>query len=279
MATIFISYRREDSAGYTGRLCDRLNGIFGKDRVFMDVEDIRPGQNFAQTIEERIAACDAMVVVIGPLWMAHMQRRLDDGEDFVRQEVEAALKRGITVVPVLVGGAPMPQVADLPNSLAALSRHQVLELADARFDEDVARLSKALGREERWKLWKILVPALAAFLALAVFLLTRTAGVDINGRWLAEMQKERQPPYRIRLTFEVMGDRVTGSVVYPTGEGGIHEGKIAGGRLSFYTRHVPQFASEPATIRFEGEIRNKEIHLTSTDDFGFAKGVAKRAGP
>src|SRR5439155_18333293 len=69
LANIFISYRREDSAAYAGRLCDHLEAVFGKARVFMDVEDIAPGQDFAQTIDQTIAKCNAALVIIGPRWM------------------------------------------------------------------------------------------------------------------------------------------------------------------------------------------------------------------
>src|SRR5215831_3485716 len=66
--SVFLSYRRADSAGHAGRLCEHLEGVFGRDRVFMDVEDIAPGQDFADKIEATISACQAVVVVIGPEW-------------------------------------------------------------------------------------------------------------------------------------------------------------------------------------------------------------------
>src|SRR5689334_11413040 len=74
MASIFISYRREDTGGHAGRLCDRLTARFGGDRVFMDIQDIHPGQNFATSIEETVATCDCVIAVIGPRWVETVQK-------------------------------------------------------------------------------------------------------------------------------------------------------------------------------------------------------------
>jgi len=98
LANIFISYRREDSGGHAGRLCDRLRARFGNARVFMDLQDIAPGQNFAQSIDETIATCDCVVAVIGPRWIEAIQRRAPGAEDFVQHEIAAALRRDITVI-------------------------------------------------------------------------------------------------------------------------------------------------------------------------------------
>ena len=87
MARIFISYRRGDTGGYAGRLCDRLTARFGSDQVFMDIQDIHPGQNFVTSIEDTIATCDCVIVVIGPQWLETVQKRVQSGDDFVRHEV------------------------------------------------------------------------------------------------------------------------------------------------------------------------------------------------
>jgi hypothetical protein len=104
MARIFISYRREDTGGYAGRLCDRLTARFGSDQVFMDLQDIQPGQNFVTSIEETMAACDCVLVVIGPRWLETVKERLQSGDDFVRTS-RRGLRRRINVIPVLVGRA------------------------------------------------------------------------------------------------------------------------------------------------------------------------------
>lgn len=148
MSSIFICYRREDSSGHAGRLYDRLAERFGADRVFMDVEGIEAGVDFPDAIQRALATCEALVVVIGPHW-AELEdddgrRRLDDREDFVRREIEAALERGMTVVPALVRGAAMPAPDRLPGRLSAMARRQAQELSDARWAFDVKELGKRL---------------------------------------------------------------------------------------------------------------------------------------
>jgi TIR domain len=145
---IFISYRREDSSGYAGRLYDRLRTRFGDGGVFMDIEDIAPGADYGELIDRMSQSVDLLVVLIGPHWLEARDRsgnrRLDDPDDFVRLEISAALDRGVLVMPVLVQGADMPVMADLPPSLAGLSRRNAIELSDARWDYDADRLVRAL---------------------------------------------------------------------------------------------------------------------------------------
>jgi hypothetical protein len=95
--TVFICYRRDDSAGYAGRLCDRLVKALGRDRVFRDADGLQPGDNFLQSIRERVSAADVLFVLIGPRWLAATDRegyrRLDDPHDLVRLEIELGLER------------------------------------------------------------------------------------------------------------------------------------------------------------------------------------------
>jgi hypothetical protein len=123
---IFISYRRDDSKAYAGRLHDHLSDHFGSDQIFMDIQAIDAGVDFIEVIEQAVGSCDVLVVLIGPQWStmsdAEGKRRLADAHDFVRLEINTALERGIPVFPVLVDGAPMPKTGDLPDSLANLAR-------------------------------------------------------------------------------------------------------------------------------------------------------------
>lgn len=149
MPGILVSYRREDSAAYAGRLADRLRQHFGRDNVFIDIDTIRPGQDFADVIEKSVSSCDALVAVIGKAWATSTdalgRRRLDREDDFTRMEIATALDREIPVIPTLVGGATMPAPNELPNSLSKLTRRQALEISDIRFHEDVDRLIEALS--------------------------------------------------------------------------------------------------------------------------------------
>jgi hypothetical protein len=115
MPKILVNYRRDDSAAYAGRLADRLRERFGDDNVFVDIDTIRPGDDYVEKIEQSIAACDVVVVIIGRSWLsvtdAQGRRRLDREDDFVRTEIMKALQRRIRVVPVLVAmrQCPRPQ--------------------------------------------------------------------------------------------------------------------------------------------------------------------------
>ena len=124
-ADIFISYRRDDSAGYAGRLYDCLNSHFGSGRTFMDVDGIEAGKDFVRALDDNVGRCKALVAVIGPKWLtiasADGTRRLSDPQDFVRLEIANALRRNIPVFPVLMGGATMPCAHDLPDDLKALA--------------------------------------------------------------------------------------------------------------------------------------------------------------
>jgi len=147
MADIFISYRRRDTRADAGRLYDRLRQHFGDRHVFMDIDDIAPGDNFVEILDATLAECDVLVALIGPRWVGDGEgdaRRLEDPDDFVRVEVATALRRGIPVFPVLVGGASMPQAKQLPGELSELVARQALEIDDARFHQDVDRLIAAL---------------------------------------------------------------------------------------------------------------------------------------
>jgi len=147
---LFINYRREDTAPYAGRLYDRLSAKFGSDQVFIDIDQIEPGEDFVEAIHRKVGACETAIVLLGPDWLhvtdASGQRRLNDPEDFVRMEIVAALQRKIRVIPVLVGGAQMPRKQDLPEPLAALSRRNAIELSEARFHADVDRLIEAIEK-------------------------------------------------------------------------------------------------------------------------------------
>ena len=135
---VFVSYRRDDAAYPAGWLVDRLVGRFGAGRVFRDVNSIQPGDDFVEDIMTAVGSCAVLLAVIGVRWLAVTgedgRRRIDDPEDFVRLEIEAALARNVRVIPVLVDGARMPSATDLPASLQGLARRQALELSPANFD-------------------------------------------------------------------------------------------------------------------------------------------------
>lgn len=143
---IFVCYRREDSAGHAGRLYDRLNLRF-PGRVFMDVAGIGLGTRWAEVIEATLASCDVVLLLIGRRWLdrdADGRRRIDDPDDPLRAEMRTALKLQRTIVPVLVGGAALPDREALPADIAAAVDWQALRVDDDDFDHDAQRLTRAL---------------------------------------------------------------------------------------------------------------------------------------
>jgi len=125
MARIFISYRRQDSLAIAHRVCERLEGHFGKEQVFIDVDKIPPGVDFRTYLSTAVTESFVVLAVIGAGWLTASDevgtRRIDDPEDFVRYEIETALCAGILVIPVLIGNAAMPSPGQLPESLRPLS--------------------------------------------------------------------------------------------------------------------------------------------------------------
>jgi hypothetical protein len=146
---VFISYRREDSAGYAGRLHDRLVQELG-DVIFMDVDGIPLGVDFVERLTKEVASCDVLLAMIGPRWInirdKKKKRRLDNPRDFVRVEISAALQRDIPVIPILVEGTEMPGDHLLPEDMKPLAVRNGLNVDHASFHTDLARLIRELKR-------------------------------------------------------------------------------------------------------------------------------------
>src|SRR5215213_5189279 len=144
MPEIFVSYRRSDSTSAAGRLCDHLNARFGAVRVFRDIDSIEAGDDFDRAIGDALRTAVVVIVVIGPRWIDARddrgRRRLHDPTDYVRREIEIALARDATLLPVLVEAAPPPTPEALPETLRPFARRQALELSDRRWNIDMAAL-------------------------------------------------------------------------------------------------------------------------------------------
>lgn len=147
---VFIGYRRDDTADVAGRVHEHFARRFGKDRIFMDVDNLRPGADFGEYIKSVLPRCRVALILIGPHWLEvkdeHGTRRLDDLNDWVRIEIETALATpDLDVVPVLVNGARMPRAEELPASLQPLlRRHAAIIRRNPDFGDDVGKLINAL---------------------------------------------------------------------------------------------------------------------------------------
>jgi hypothetical protein len=158
MPKVFISYRREDSAAEAGRIFDRLVSKLGAAAIFFDINTIPFGADFRLYIKEVLMQCDVLLAIIGDDWLSAAydddirkgQRRLDDPNDFVRTEIELALKNGLTVIPTLVAQAGMPEESKLPAALADLTSRNAAEARSGPdFHNQVNRLIQQIEQCSR----------------------------------------------------------------------------------------------------------------------------------
>jgi hypothetical protein len=246
---IFISYRREETAPYAGRLYDHLSVHFGEDRVFMDVDSIAIGTDFTKAIIDAVARCDILLALIGRHWSAVTDvkgiRRIDYPHDFIRVEIEAALQREIPVVPVLVDGAVLPQADDLPPSLRPIVRRQALELTHAGFRSEVSRLIAAIGEvveagpgrsaetsklasrgtvtQRRWQLEFIEYSRASSLVGRSMFRFSSSRGfhdivieirafaevVEVDGHRAVVTYSNKPQPYSLEALGETLGSDIT----------------------------------------------------------------------
>lgn len=139
----FLSYRRDDRVAdlTVGRIYDKITDHFGDGHAFMDVDSIGPGINFREALEEAGGEADILLVIIGDRWTKIMQERGNNPCDFVRMEIEFAFERRIPVVPVLIGGAQMPNEGDLPVSIQPLLERNARNVDPKRnFNRDMSEL-------------------------------------------------------------------------------------------------------------------------------------------
>lgn len=146
MAGIFVSYRRRDRPIATRFLVAKLNQHYGADQVFHDLADIDIGDHFLDTIKRALDESAVLIAIIGRDWLAGYRERLHQPDDPVRLEISTALKQGVPVFPVLIGGATMPKPTDLPADILELHYRNAVPLRSADFDADINRLISRLDR-------------------------------------------------------------------------------------------------------------------------------------
>jgi hypothetical protein len=166
---IFISYRREDSAGWVRGLSKYLVEHLGQEHIFIDVDTIAPGVKYREEIDKALDQCDVVLVIIGRSWLSVLKersnrriisrwiavlsqksrRRLESTEDFVRIEVSKALRRQIIVIPTLVDGAIMPLAGDLPDDLQSLAERNSYSISERHWDHDLKILVDFLEEQSK----------------------------------------------------------------------------------------------------------------------------------
>ncbi|HZM97421.1 MAG TPA: toll/interleukin-1 receptor domain-containing protein [Vicinamibacterales bacterium] len=278
---VFISYRREDSAGHSGRLHDSLQSHFGADNVFMDLSDIDSGQNFVDVIQGAVRSSDVVLAVIGKEWLTCASggtRRLDMPNDFVRTEIGIALEHGIPVMPVLVRGAGMPPASSLPEPLKLLASHDAHDVSDERWTYDVGRLidatEKLAGKSPGPRRWPLIAAVLVAAAAIGAFffLQTRQPQVVLTGDWSANVAYDWGDKYTERFSFKVDGDAVLGTASFLGVRRGIVDGSLQGERVVFQTRtqEVRGDFDNPVSVshRYRGTITGDTIAFTMQSEGG-----------
>ncbi len=154
MAKFFISYRREDAGFAVDQIHKALKSyVRTPDDIFVDIDNIPPGVDFVDHLNRHVDQCDVMLVAIGLNWLratnkATNSHRLDDPDDFVRIEIASALSRGISVVPLLLGGSKMPSEDQLPDILKPLIRRQAVEVPRGGVQQAIGQMMKGLGFKE-----------------------------------------------------------------------------------------------------------------------------------
>ena len=277
---VFISYRRDDAAGYAGRLEEALERSLGHGSVFRDVIDIAPGADFAEAIRARLGGAQTVLVLIGPRWAggeAPGTRRIDDTRDFVRLEVQVALDSGARVVPVLLPGARMPTEAELPAPLQPLARRQAMNLGDTHWGADIERLLAAIGAAPRRRVWPALLGAalLAAALAGGWSLLRPQpppqpqpvarppdVGDRLVGVWVAPVRYAWGDRYEERFEFKRHAGELTGTAAFLGYPRAIEKLRIDGPNLHFETHSRSSMGNETRelTHAYAAELRGQPPH-------------------
>ena len=284
---IFISYRRDDSAGYARAIYDELARHWGAERVFIDVDDIGAGQAFADVIGQAVRGSGVLLVLIGQRWLGQrvgQPSRLFEAQDFVRLEVSAALARGTHIIPLLLDGAAMPTAAQLPEPLQALAGRNALELRGTHFAADMARLVAAIhgalpanaapAPHRPWRRRGAIIGAAAAALAATTMVALRPrARADINGTWQADVEYD-WPNARYVERFEFSGEKggLQGSASFLGVRRGVLEGGIDQDGLHFITRTAESSGSGDNTRelvhRYRGRWVNGEIQFVMQTEGG-----------
>lgn len=299
---IFISYRRDDSAGFARAIGDALGQRFGREQIFLDVDDISAGEAFDAEIERAVGASSVLLVLIGRRWAGPVEgstlRRIDDPDDFVRHEVETGLARGLQVIPLLLDAAAMPLEHELPEAIRPLARRQALPIDNARFNADIAHLETVLRNLLGRRIGPPPSPWRRVALGAGVLLLVAGGGFAwwrsqarpaLNGAWVAQVRYDwPNANYTERFEFDGAGRNLHGKASFLGMFRGIVEGQVdPDGSLAFTTRSQEQLgtgAPLQTTHRYHGRLEDGVLRLSMQTEGGASEHVpvditARRARP
>ena len=307
---VFISYRRDDSAGYARAVYSELAREFGAERVFIDVDDIAAGQAFDKVIRRQVGASQVLLALIGKRWLGERDGappRIHDVDDFVRIEVATAFSRGMRVIPLLLDGAAMPGEAQLPEPLRPLARRNALELDNSRFADDMARListlrdvlNSASGTTAPQPNRRVTMRAAMTGVLLigtAVFAgvwfarggaVGTQARPDVNGAWQADVTYDwANAKYAERFEFAGEGAALHGSASFLGAPRGLLEGRLEPDAIGFVTRtrEIGAGGSADLVHRYRGRRVGDELRFVMQTEGGSSahvpvEFVARRVAP
>ena len=222
MKKIFISYRRNDSAVFTGRLFDRLIDYYGPDSVFLDIDSIPSAVDFRVAVKSHIKKCGVFLLVIGKQWAGPLNpgRRIDNPEDYVRIEIEQALADNKPTIPVYCDDIDPLKAADLPPSLQPLVYANACPVDPGRdFNNHVQRLRREINN--------ILLPSSGRFLkhVAARFLRRNAVALGLCVAFALLVFLLRDPIGRFLLPRSGLNAAVEGAdpTAFSNGEGGAYQ--------------------------------------------------------
>lgn len=197
---IFISYRRDDARGDARAIRDRLARKFGESNVFMDVDSLLAGQRFDHQLDKALADCDVLIAVIGSRWMEGLSEKArGDERDFVRDEIAAALKREIVVIPVLVGQEgkmpALPRASELPEDIRDLVLYQKHSITHESFGRNIDDLAAAINTVQQSRQKPFRRKPLAAAGAASAIILVAVLAVFRGeiGSWIGSFRSADVP--------------------------------------------------------------------------------------
>lgn len=196
---LFINYRRDDARAEARSIRDRLALAFGDKHVFMDVDNLRPGQRFDQELAKVLTSCEIFLAVIGPKWLETLKQRQQTGErDYVREEITSALQRGITCIPIVVDGAVLPSPERLPADIRDLVMHHKIDVSHATFGRDVMLLVDAVSQATGMRpkavnsVWSKIAAAVLPVAALATIGAIGLVVANVALRYYEDYTREQQ---------------------------------------------------------------------------------------